>query len=230
SNLVTDRYSRYKNIQNFKEHPWFTGVEWDQIRYQTPPYHPQFSGPDDTSNFDISDIKPLNSPTAAMKTNKDIYVELSFVGFTATLPKIITQIQTNHHIEDEIETILKNNDKKIHAEKEGNDDDDYDDEDRQQQQLSLENRLKTIQQEYGEMSQLLAEVKKEKNTLSNKLRIKEGELDEHIEKNSQLRQQLRNHEKIKRQHLEEISSLQAELETQKIMRKQGMTISDVFYF
>lgn len=220
SNLVTDRYSRYKNIQNFKDHPWFTGIEWDEIRYQTPPYHPQFSGPDDTSNFDISDIKPLNSPTAAMKTNKDVYVELSFVGFTSTLPKIIkTESQSNHKIENEIAAIITNNDENL--EKGDNDD--------RLEQLSLENRLKTIQQEYGEMSQLLAEVKKEKNALSNKLRIKEGELDEHIEKNSQLRQQLRNYEKMKRQNLEEISSLQAELETQKILRKQGMT-NVMFYF
>lgn len=220
SNLVTDRYSRYKNIQNFKDHPWFTGIEWDEIRYQTPPYHPQFSGPDDTSNFDISDIKPLNSPTAAMKTNKDVYVELSFVGFTSTLPKIIkTESQSNHKIENEIAAIITNNDENL--EKCDNDD--------RLEQLSLENRLKTIQQEYGEMSQLLAEVKKEKNALSNKLRIKEGELDEHIEKNSQLRQQLRNYEKMKRQNLEEISSLQAELETQKILRKQGMT-NVMFYF
>ncbi|XP_075584835.1 serine/threonine-protein kinase gek isoform X1 [Dermatophagoides farinae] len=215
SNLVTDRYSRYKNIQNFKDHPWFTGIEWDEIRYQTPPYHPQFSGPDDTSNFDISDIKPLNSPTAAMKTNKDVYVELSFVGFTSTLPKIIkTESQSNHKIENEIAAIITNNDENL--EKGDNDD--------RLEQLSLENRLKTIQQEYGEMSQLLAEVKKEKNALSNKLRIKEGELDEHIEKNSQLRQQLRNYEKMKRQNLEEISSLQAELETQKILRKQDQII------
>lgn len=220
SNLVTDRYSRYKNIQNFKDHPWFTGIEWDEIRYQTPPYHPQFSGPDDTSNFDISDIKPLNSPTAAMKTNKDVYVELSFVGFTSTLPKIIkTESQSNHKVENEIAAIITNNDENL--EKGDNDD--------RLEQLSLENRLKTIQQEYGEMSQLLAEVKKEKNALSNKLRIKEGELDEHIEKNSQLRQQLRNYEKMKRQNLEEISSLQAELETQKILRKQGMT-NVMFYF
>lgn len=215
SNLVTDRYSRYKNIQNFKDHPWFTGIEWDEIRYQTPPYHPQFSGPDDTSNFDISDIKPLNSPTAAMKTNKDVYVELSFVGFTSTLPKIIkTESQSNHKVENEIAAIITNNDENL--EKGDNDD--------RLEQLSLENRLKTIQQEYGEMSQLLAEVKKEKNALSNKLRIKEGELDEHIEKNSQLRQQLRNYEKMKRQNLEEISSLQAELETQKILRKQDQII------
>ncbi|KAH9416425.1 hypothetical protein DERP_012853 [Dermatophagoides pteronyssinus] len=221
SNLVTDRYSRYKNLQNFKEHPWFTGIEWDKIRYQTPPYHPQFSGPDDTSNFDISDIKPLNSPTAAMKINKDIYVELSFVGFTATLPKNVSKLEdsTNHH---------KMLDEEIHKdidEQKINEDNDYDDKsDKTDEQIGLENRLKTIQQEYSEMSQLLAEVKKEKNSLSNKLRNKEGELDEHIEKNSQLRQQLRNYEKLKRQHLEEISSLQADLETQKILRKQDQII------
>src|SRR5699024_10776168 len=85
----------------------------------------------------------------------------------------------------------------------------------------LEGRLKAATQEWSEMSNLLTEMKKEKNTLSDKLRVKEEELDEQIEKNSQLRTQIRSYEKTKRGHLEEIANLQTELNTLKIVRKQG---------
>lgn len=87
----------------------------------------------------------------------------------------------------------------------------------------LESRLKAATQEWSEMSVLLTEIKKEKNTLSDKLRVKEEELDEQIEKNSQLRVQIRSCEKTKRGHLEEIANLQTEVNTMKIGRKQDQS-------
>lgn len=219
--MVTDRESRYKTIEQFKSHPWFTGIEWDHIRNQTPPYQPKFSGPDDTSNFDISDIKPINNSIAPILGNKDVYVELSFVGFTSTFTgKSANQINENKYKDSE----------NLVIESESSEEKNQDNlEDNKNKILILENRVKSAQQEWSEMSHLLAEMKKEKNALSNKLRLKEGELDEHIEKNSQLRQQLRNYEKIKRQHLEEIANLQAELDTQTILHKQGKMTENSMY-
>lgn len=218
SNLITDRHSRYRSIDQFKSHLWFTGIDWENIRYQDPPYQPKFSGPEDTSNFDISDIKPMNNQITSMTTNKDPNIELSFVGFTTTFTAASTP-----EIGGEPQELLQNTIEALDMDPGVCDQSspDITDENRDEVVEMLEVRLKAAQQEWSEMSHLLTEMKKEKNTLSNKLRVKEEELDEQIEKNSQLRQQLRNFEKTKRQHLEEIANLQSELDTQKILRKQG---------
>ncbi|UXI17092.1 general transcription factor IIH subunit 5 [Sarcoptes scabiei] len=229
SNLVTDRQSRYKKIDQFKTHPWFIGTDWDRIRYQTPPYQPEFSGPDDTSNFDTSDLKPINAPTSvSLPNNKDCHVELSFVGFSATFSTVNSQKEfqaITPNTEEIFET--KNHSKVTESEHSSSGNSTMSMSEAVATISNLEHRLKSAQQEWSEMSHLLAEMKKDKNILSDKLRMKEQELDEHIDKNSQLRQQMRNFEKLKRQHLEEVSNLQAELEAQKIIRKQDQnTIKD----
>ena len=234
ANLITDRNSRYKTIDQFKSHPWFTGIDWDKVRYQVPPYQPNFSGPDDTSNFDISDIKPINNPITALLSTKDTNLELSFVGFTATF----THESTTDEDKSLQSAILQSLKLNTPEKKDVNLSDDTtklieqstspssSDIDHQALEtiIHLESRLKSATQEWSEMSNLLSEMKKEKNTLSTKLRVKEEELDEQIEKNSQLRTQIRSYEKNKRQHLEEIANLQTELNTLKVVRKQGSIV------
>ena len=49
-------------MDEIKQHPWFASlVDFDSIHNSTPPYIPDISGPEDTSNFDIdaTDIKRL---------------------------------------------------------------------------------------------------------------------------------------------------------------------------
>lgn len=234
SNLITDRAARYKSIDQFKSHSWFTGLDWDKMRYQVPPYQPNFTGPEDTSNFDISDLKPINNPITVISTNKDANLELSFVGFTATFTGEITTDE-DKSLQTAILQSLKLNEKEHESPSlepsiqiDGQPTApspvaiDAGDPKSQETIALLESRLKSANQEWSEMSNLLTEMKKEKNTLSNKLRIKEEELDEQIEKNSQLRTQMRSYEKTKRQHLEEIANLQTELNTLKVIRKQGI--------
>ena len=52
--LICDASQRLgrNGIQDFKQHPFFKGVDWDNIRSQTPPYIPEFTSDSDTRNFE----------------------------------------------------------------------------------------------------------------------------------------------------------------------------------
>lgn len=71
------------------------------------------------------------------------------------------------------------------------------------------------------MSAKLGDMRKEKSTLSTRLRMKEEEIEQQLEKNNELRQQLRSAERIKRQQLDELIQIQVELDKEKQLRKEG---------
>lgn len=85
----------------------------------------------------------------------------------------------------------------------------------------LESDLRIARQEWSEVSLKLGEMRKEKTTLSTRLRSKEEEIEQQLEKNNELRQQLRNAERIKRQQLDEVIVLQGELDKERQLRKEG---------
>ncbi|XP_054154350.1 serine/threonine-protein kinase Genghis Khan-like [Oppia nitens] len=238
SHLITDQNSRYKNLDQFKAHLWFTGIQWDSLQLMRPPYQPTVSGPEDTSNFDIEELRPPNNNNAnnataglAMSATKDslLNIHLPFVGFTSTF----TAHEGRH---------MKINDQSIHncSFDKSNDNsileslpplpetaapdvisipkETIDGSTDLDKSVTLENELKAARQEWSELSTLLTEMKKEKNSLSMRLRAKEEELEQQIEKNTQLRQQLRNVEKIKRQQIDDIVTLQAQLDKERELR------------
>ncbi|GFT83315.1 hypothetical protein NPIL_53142 [Nephila pilipes] len=72
-------------LEDFKNHSWFIGVDWEQARNATAPYIPEVSSPTDTSNFDVdeSDLKQSDSsPPTANSVFSGLH--LPFIGFTYT--------------------------------------------------------------------------------------------------------------------------------------------------
>ncbi|XP_076355418.1 serine/threonine-protein kinase MRCK alpha-like isoform X1 [Tachypleus tridentatus] len=73
-------------IDDFKQHPWFKGIDWDNIRDGPAPYVPDVSSPTDTSNFDDLDELDQRSNDSVPPTGNSVFsgLHLPFVGFTFT--------------------------------------------------------------------------------------------------------------------------------------------------
>ncbi|XP_076803724.1 serine/threonine-protein kinase MRCK alpha-like isoform X2 [Clavelina lepadiformis] len=98
SRLVCDANERLgsNGVKDFKNHPFFAGIDWDNLTNMTPPYQPEFSSPTDTSNFDVDDLDlkpaspdslppPPRSSHSAFSGN-----HLPFIGFSFTSNSILS--------------------------------------------------------------------------------------------------------------------------------------------
>ncbi|XP_045871964.1 serine/threonine-protein kinase MRCK gamma isoform X7 [Meles meles] len=79
-----DRLGR-GGLDDFRNHPFFEGVDWERLATSTAPYIPELRGPGDTSNFDVDD-DTLNHPGTLPPPSHGAFSghHLPFVGFTYT--------------------------------------------------------------------------------------------------------------------------------------------------
>ncbi|KAJ1040902.1 hypothetical protein NDA10_001503 [Ustilago hordei] len=93
-------------VEELMSHPWFRGIDWDNLHKSRPPFRPALSHPGDTKHFedDIEDA-PLPAPGAVDNPNADqprdpmlrdreqgpklleMRKQLAFVGYTFKSPK-----------------------------------------------------------------------------------------------------------------------------------------------
>ncbi|XP_072277444.1 serine/threonine-protein kinase MRCK gamma isoform X2 [Pyxicephalus adspersus] len=72
-------------VSDFKKHPFFSGVDWDNIHTAVTPYIPDVDNPADTSNFDVDDDSLKNWETLPPNNLNGFSAHLlPFVGFTFT--------------------------------------------------------------------------------------------------------------------------------------------------
>lgn len=234
-----------------------TGIDWDNLRSIRPPFQPQVSGPDDTSNFDIDELRPPNNkdvlgPTSVGSKESLLNVHLPFVGFTCTLSTAKKQSAPQNNQNNNKSSLSNHNHSNINnntchnassalmnhvivthennvtviesIESESSSDSKIEGMNHEKRNVlleKLETDLQVARQEWTEVSLKLGEMRKEKSTLSSRLRSKEEEMEQQLEKNNDLRQQLRNAERIKRQQLEEIIVLQTDLDKERQARIDG---------
>ncbi|XP_070620830.1 myotonin-protein kinase isoform X1 [Erythrolamprus reginae] len=90
--LVCARETRLgrNGIQDFKEHPFFAGIDWQGLRDCSPSFVPEFANATDTCNFDVVDDCLTDMVRGGGETLWDVIetsplgVQLPFVGYSYT--------------------------------------------------------------------------------------------------------------------------------------------------
>ncbi|VDD74359.1 unnamed protein product [Mesocestoides corti] len=90
--FICDRKQRYgrNGIEEIVNHPFFNGIDWENIRSQPAPYQPEVKSPEDTSNFDIEETTRTHEGPPLGSVFRGCQV--ACIGFTFTKDSPLNQI------------------------------------------------------------------------------------------------------------------------------------------
>ena len=82
-----NRLGRLGGATEIKQHPFFRGVVWDQLRRIRAPFEPKLSSAIDTQNFPIDEIPQTDNSAALRAQNEamggeEASMSLPFIGYT----------------------------------------------------------------------------------------------------------------------------------------------------
>ncbi|XP_062821525.1 serine/threonine-protein kinase MRCK gamma isoform X2 [Anolis carolinensis] len=81
-----------EGVRDFQRHPFFKGIDWENLRRSPPPYLPEVASPADTSNFDVDDDSLKESETLPPVSHAAFSGHhLPFVGFTFTSGSLLPE-------------------------------------------------------------------------------------------------------------------------------------------
>ncbi|XP_064397756.1 serine/threonine-protein kinase MRCK alpha-like isoform X2 [Halichondria panicea] len=203
-----DRLGR-SGIEDFRSHPFFSTMDWDNMRNVSPPYIPEFSSPTDTRNFDPieeeDDGMPRGHYPDPMSSSKmtALTVHLPFVGFTYTHNSSlsdnppITEGGTGtsppagdgkevSRLKSEMDTLKKQLAKKTISETSGPAGDD----ESSSKVRTLERTTKTLKSEKSSLSLELSSLREKLATKDKGLRGVSEQLEETKEENTRLTEKL----------------------------------------
>ena len=70
------------SIDEIKSHPFFDGLDWENIRVAKSPYMPELNSDDDCKRFDKFDEEEPFYPPDDKKGNRKQRKDINFVGYT----------------------------------------------------------------------------------------------------------------------------------------------------
>ncbi|XP_072165583.1 serine/threonine-protein kinase MRCK alpha-like [Diadema setosum] len=97
-----DRLGR-NGLKDFKNHAFFDGIDWENIRNMVPPYIPDVKGATDTSNFDVDEADLRNSEVMPPSTHAAFTGNhLPFLGYTFTRNSILSDLGKLAEVQDAV--------------------------------------------------------------------------------------------------------------------------------
>eukprot|EP00794_Sanderia_malayensis_P017614 gene17614-19368_t len=110
-------------VEDFRSHPFFEGINWDNIFESTPPFLPEVSSPTDVSNFDVDDLMEPRAAECAPPATHQVFTghHLPFIGFTFfgqnTLNNSALPALTPNSVRPDPDGAAASNDRSSHYEK-----------------------------------------------------------------------------------------------------------------
>lgn len=186
-------------LDDFRNHPWFDGIDWENLRDGQAPYVPDVKSPTDTSNFDVDETEVKLLSDAVPPTSNPAFSghHLPFVGFTFTqhsnlsdLGSVVSSVsvakcngeranpESTRKLQDEINTLTKRNGELESQLKSLTSNGDHDATDSAPKVAELEGILTQMRKENDE-------VLKEKQKLMDNLKALESDLKTSNQQNKQ---------------------------------------------